>query len=320
MIDIDKMITVIKERDAETVGLQFPEGLKRQGPGIAKELESRLPGVTVIISGDPCYGACDIDDSLLDMADVLFHFGHSRLLEDDRIVYMEYYHDVDVEAAVVRALPMLGLRVGVVTTVQHILTVPKIERLLAEAGKVPVVQPGDSRITYPGQLLGCNFSAAPQDVDSILYVGSGNFHPMGVQLSTTVPVIAADPFTGEARKVDIERIMRQRYAIMAKALDAKKWGVIVGMKPGQQRLELAKRIKATSRRRRAHHHPRDHAGPAHLVQGGRLRLDGLPPGGHRRRVEIYCAGADARRVRHRQRAEEMGPAGVRRDSRGLSDH
>jgi 2-(3-amino-3-carboxypropyl)histidine synthase len=244
MIDIDKMITVIKERGAETVGLQFPEGLKRQGPGIAKELESRLPGVTVVISGDPCYGACDIDDSLLDMVDVLFHFGHSRLLEDDRIVYMEYYHDVDVEAAVVRALPMLGLRVGVVTTVQHILTVPKIERLLAGAGKVPVVQPGDSRITYPGQLLGCNFSAAPLDVDSILYVGSGNFHPMGVQLSTTVPVIAADPFTGEARKVDIERIMRQRYAIMAKALDAKKWGVIVGIKPGQQRLELAKRIKA----------------------------------------------------------------------------
>ena len=37
--------------------------------------------------------------------------------------------------------------------------------------------------------------------------------------------------------------MRQRYAIMAKALDAKKWGVIIGMKPGQKRLELAKRIK-----------------------------------------------------------------------------
>ena len=243
MIDVDKMITVIKEREARVVGLQFPEGLKRQGPGIAKELEARLPGLTVIISGDPCYGACDLDDGLLALVDVLFHFGHSRLLEDDRVVYMEYYHDVDVEAAVVKALPMLGLRVGVVTTVQHIPMVPKIERLLAEAGKIPVVQPGDSRITYPGQLLGCNFSAAPQDVDSILYVGSGNFHPLGVQLSTTVPVIAADPFTGEARKVDIERIVRQRYVIMSKALDAKKWGIIIGMKPGQQRLELAKRIK-----------------------------------------------------------------------------
>jgi 2-(3-amino-3-carboxypropyl)histidine synthase len=76
-----------------------------------------------------------------------------------------------------------------------------------------------------------------------LFVGTGNFHPMGVQMTTQVPVIAADPFTGQARKVDIERIMRQRYAVMAKALDAKKWGVFIGMKPGQKRLDLAMRIK-----------------------------------------------------------------------------
>ena len=242
MIDLDKIVSAIAARKAKVVGLQFPEGLKRQGPEIAKAVES-MTGATVIISGDPCYGACDIDDSLLDMVDVLFHFGHSRLLEDDRIVYIEYYHEVDVEAAVLRAIPMLGKRVGVVTTVQHIRMLPKIESILKAAGKEPVVKPGDSRITYPGQLLGCNFSAAPQDVDSILFVGTGNFHPMGVQMTTQVPVIAADPFTGEARKVDIERIMRQRYAIMAKALDAKKWGIIIGMKPGQKRLELAKRIK-----------------------------------------------------------------------------
>ncbi|MGA9139460.1 MAG: diphthamide biosynthesis enzyme Dph2 [Methanocella sp.] len=242
MINLDKIVSAIAARNAKVVGLQFPEGLKRQAPDIAKAVES-MTGATVIISGDPCYGACDIDDSLLDMVDVLFHFGHSRLLEDDRIVYIEYYHDVDVEAAVLQALPMLGKRVGVVTTVQHIHMLPKIESILAAAGKEPVVKPGDSRITYPGQLLGCNFSAAPQDVDSILFVGTGNFHPMGVQMTTQVPVVAADPFTGEARKVDIERIMRQRYAIMSKALDAKKWGIIIGMKPGQKRLGLAKRIK-----------------------------------------------------------------------------
>jgi 2-(3-amino-3-carboxypropyl)histidine synthase len=242
MIDLDKIVSAIVTRNAKVVGLQFPEGLKRQAPEIAKAVEA-MTGATVIISGDPCYGACDIDDSLLDMVDVLFHFGHSRLIADDRIVYMEYYHDVDVEAAVIQALPMLGKRVGVVTTVQHIHMLPKIESILAAAGKEPVVKPGDSRITYPGQLLGCNFSAAPQDVDSILFVGTGNFHPMGIQMTTRVPVIAADPFTGEAREVDIERIMRQRYAIMSKAMDAKKWGVIIGMKPGQKRLELAKRIK-----------------------------------------------------------------------------
>ncbi len=242
MIDVDEIVRLAQDRKATTIGLQFPEGLKRQGPDIAKEVENRT-GAMVILSGDPCYGACDIDDSLLDMVDVLFHFGHSRLLDDDRIVFIEYHHEVDVEVAIKNALPLLGQKVGVVTTVQHIHMLSRMEQLLADAGKTPAVSRGDSRITYPGQLLGCNFSATPSGVDTILYVGSGNFHPMGVQLSTQVPVIAADPFTGEARKVDVEKIMRQRYGVMSRAIDAKKWGVIIGTKTGQKRLELARRIK-----------------------------------------------------------------------------
>jgi 2-(3-amino-3-carboxypropyl)histidine synthase len=242
MFDVEEIVRIAAERKAKTIGLQFPEGLKRQGPGIAKEVETKT-GAMVIVSGDPCYGACDIDDGLLEMVDVLFHFGHSRLMDDDRIVFVEYHHDVDVEAAVKNALPLLGQKVGVVTTVQHIHMLGRIEQLLIEAGKTPVISRGDSRITYPGQLLGCNFSATPAGVDTILYVGSGNFHPMGVQLSTGVQVIAADPFTGEARKVDVEKIMKQRYGVIARAMDAKKWGIIIGMKTGQQRLELAKRIK-----------------------------------------------------------------------------
>jgi len=53
-------------------------------------------------------------------------------------------------------------------------------------------------------------------------VGTGNFHPMGMRLAHKVPVVAADPFTGEARLVDVDKIMKQRYAVMAKAMDAKK--------------------------------------------------------------------------------------------------
>ncbi|HTX44154.1 MAG TPA: diphthamide biosynthesis enzyme Dph2, partial [Methanocella sp.] len=222
--------------------LQFPEGLKRQAPALAREVEEKT-GALVIISGDPSYGACDIDEGLLDMVDVLFHFGHARISDDDRVVFMEYYHDVDVERAVLNALPLLGQKVGVVTTVQHIHKLGDIVKILTEAGKEPVVSEGDSRIAYRGQVLGCNFSAVPAGVDSILFVGTGNFHPMGMRLAHKVPVVAADPFTGEARLVDVEKIMKQRYAVMAKAMGAKKWGIIIGMKSGQRRLELAKRLK-----------------------------------------------------------------------------
>jgi len=242
MFDIQKILEIIKARNAKFVGLQFPEGLKRQAPALAKEIEERSR-VLIIVSGDPCYGACDIDEGLLELVDVLFHFGHSRLSDDDRIVFMEFYHEADVEQCVINALPLLGQKVGVVTTVQHIHKLKDIVKVLLSDNKKPIVAKGDSRIAYPGQVLGCNFSAVPQGIDSILYVGSGNFHPMGMSLANKVPVIAADPFTGEARLVDVEKVMKQRYAVMAKAMDAKKWGIIIGMKSGQRRLELAKKLK-----------------------------------------------------------------------------
>lgn len=242
MFDIDTIINTIKQRNAKVVGLQFPEGLKRKGPELAKKIEQET-GVTVIISGDPCYGACDIDENLLDMVDVMFHFGHSCLSDDDRIIFIEYYHDVDIEACVQNALPLLGERIGVVTTVQHVHMLPKIVEILLKAGKSPVVSKGDSRIVYQGQVLGCNFSAVPVNVDSILFVGTGMFHPMGIKLSSHKKVVMADPFTGKAEEVDVQRIMKQRYGAIGRAMDAKKWGIIIGMKPGQKRMDLALRLK-----------------------------------------------------------------------------
>lgn len=242
MFDLPKILEIIEARKAKIVGLQFPEGLKRQGPALAKQIEAQA-GVLVIISGDPCYGACDIDERLLDTVDVLFHFGHSRISDDDRIVFMEYHHEVDIQHAVINAIPLLGQKVGVVTTVQHIHKLDEIVKLLLTADKEPIVAKGDNRITYPGQVLGCNFSAVPDGVDSILFVGTGNFHPMGIKLAHNVTVVATDPFTGEARVVDVDKIMRQRYAVMAKAMDAKKWGIIISTKTGQKRLELAQRLK-----------------------------------------------------------------------------
>ena len=242
MFDLPKILEIIEARKAKVIGLQFPEGLKRQGPELARQIEAKA-GVLVIISGDPCYGACDIDERLNGMVDILFHFGHARLSDDDHIVFMEYHHEVDIKQAVLNSLPLLGHKVGVVTTVQHIHKLDEIASILVKNGKEPIIGNGDSRIAYPGQVLGCNFSAVPENVDSILFVGTGNFHPMGIRLVHGVTVVAADPFTGEARVVDTDKIIRQRYAVMAKAMDAKKWGIIVSTKTGQQRLDLAKKLK-----------------------------------------------------------------------------
>jgi 2-(3-amino-3-carboxypropyl)histidine synthase len=60
-MDLDRVISKINSKDAKNVGIQFPEGLKMQAIKIARKIESETDA-TVIISGDPCFGACDVSD------------------------------------------------------------------------------------------------------------------------------------------------------------------------------------------------------------------------------------------------------------------
>jgi 2-(3-amino-3-carboxypropyl)histidine synthase len=58
--ELDRIVQEVEERKAGTVGLQFPEGLKRRGPDVADDLRAELrDGVRVLLSGQPCYGARD---------------------------------------------------------------------------------------------------------------------------------------------------------------------------------------------------------------------------------------------------------------------
>ena len=78
-LEIVDVIKKIKDLKAEKVGLQFPEGLKVHAIKIARQIEQET-GTLVIISADPCYGACDVADiDMGDSVDVLIHFGHRPL-------------------------------------------------------------------------------------------------------------------------------------------------------------------------------------------------------------------------------------------------
>ena len=56
-------------------------------------------GSSVIISADPCYGACDVADvDMVDSVDVLVHFGHRPLpLEYDLpVIFVDARSNIDV--------------------------------------------------------------------------------------------------------------------------------------------------------------------------------------------------------------------------------
>jgi len=242
--EIEKIIGIIQERKARIIGLQFPEGLKRYGAGISQEIEQKS-GVRVLISGDPCYGACDLDFTI--DTDLLLHFGHSEIpgLSTKNVYYIEVRSNIDVIPAVKKALKLLkGTRVGLITTVQHAHTLRKTCMEIESAELECFIGKGDNRVKYPGQVLGCNFSAARSvDVDEYLYVGSGNFHPLGVSLATGKRVVIADPFLDEARMPDSDTIIKQRYAIISRAMDATTFCIVVCTKTGQQRMQHANKLK-----------------------------------------------------------------------------
>ena len=246
--ELGKIKELIKERGAKMVGLQLPEGIKTVATDIAAEI-SKETGAEVIISGNSCYGACDIDEKLMRNVDMLFHFGHTDtfsfkkrkpVLKEKKVFFIELRSDVDIKPAVEKAVAEIkGDTVGLTATVQHVHALKEAEILLARFGKKAII--GKSRLKYDGQVLGCEFSSAMGTCEEILFVSSGGFHPAGIALYVGKRVIAADPFTMQISIYEPEELRKKRYLVIARALDAKSVAIIVGMKSGQ--FELSKAIE-----------------------------------------------------------------------------
>jgi 2-(3-amino-3-carboxypropyl)histidine synthase len=236
---------------AKRVLIQLPEGLKPEATRLAKIIEKS--GALPIISADPCYGACDLATVEAESlgVDLIIHYGHSKLLKYERVptIYVEARATMNVNAAVEKALPVLEnwQKIGLTTTVQHVQTLDDVREILLRAGKTVVI--GDAgRLNYPGQVIGCDYSNAKSianDVEAFLFIGGGKFHALGVALSTSKPTIVADPYEKRAYSVDkeAEKIIKQRWASIEEAKTAKAFAVLVGLKPGQKKLEEALDVK-----------------------------------------------------------------------------
>lgn len=245
-LDLGKALEIIGKSGVKHVGLQAPEGLKRILPGLAEEIE-RLTGAEVIISGDPCYGACDLDLALLDEVDLMLHLGHAELgAVQDKVLFLEARMPQSLSEAVEKAVPLLrSKRVGVTTTIQHIHKLPEVLAVLKEHEIEGAVGPAEGRIRCPGQVLGCCYSAARAvDADEYLFIGTGQFHPLGIALATGRRVVVADPVTNEVSEINTEPMLRRRFGAISRAVEARRFAILVSKKPGQRRMELARRLKA----------------------------------------------------------------------------
>ena len=249
MGDTARLLEAIKGRNARTVGLQFPVGLRTKAVELAQEIESKA-GVTCLVSADPSFGACDVAEMPVDLT---VHLGHAPMphLRYDRVFFYDLGSPPLKDLGFVdAAIPLLPRRVGLLTTYQFREWLPAIRAHLEAKGFEVHVGPPDRRVAYAGQLLGCDYHTATVidgDVDGYLYIGTGDFHPLGVAiLLPDKPIVIADPERGEARDLkDVrDRILRQRHAAIARAHDARTFGILVSRKIGQERMGLARDLKA----------------------------------------------------------------------------
>ena len=243
MIPYSEIAAELKRRGVKKAALQFPEGLKRFAPELVSVL--RKEGITSIISGDPCWGACDLSLDAASDADILVHIGHTPVTDEKNVIYIPYRKDIDC-AVLEKAAAVLKKyeSVSLTTTIQHSHQTEELAEKLRSLGVNAVVGAGSKRTPEPGQVLGCTYASAKNaDCAANLFVGTGVFHAIGVSLATKKPTYALDPYgCGDLQEVSADPLLRKRFVQIEKAKKAKSFGILLSSKPGQQRKELAERL------------------------------------------------------------------------------
>lgn len=246
-LELDRVVKWIGDGGFSSVAVQLPEGLKIRAPEISEYIESRTSAAVLII-GRPCYGACDLFD-YKGWTDAIVHYGHSAIPSmgaDPNVLYIEARSDVDIDKDGIRTvLENLPSRVGILATIQYIDLIPDIKGILESTGRNVSVGTGDRRIMYPGQVLGCNCTAAESvsdAVDCFIYIGEGDFHPLAAAFGAGKPVYVLNPMTCEIRDMSEsrDRMIRRRFGVIQTASKAERFLVIICSKIGQCRRDTAK--------------------------------------------------------------------------------
>ncbi len=253
-LEEERVTEEIRRRGAKRVLVQLPNGLRPTAFALAENL-TRLSGAEILLSGDSCYGACDVALSQAEAvgADLIVHYGHSGMLEDTGtpVVYVHAKMGFDAENLVETALPLVESwrRIGLAATVQHAHKLGEVAESLRRAGHEAKIGSGKGRMPRDGQILGCDYHTAlaiADGVDGYIFIGGGRFHPLGLAAATGKPVVVADPYlmSSEAiRDQDIMRLAKRRMAAIDAVKEARRLGIVVSLKPGQYRPEAAESLR-----------------------------------------------------------------------------
>ena len=253
-LEEQRILDEVRRRGAKRVLLQMPEGLKPIGFKLAKLLEKET-SAEILVSGDPCYGACDLAlyPKKRIEADLLIHVGHAEMpgeFAEETILYIEAQAEESIDEPMEKTIQMLEKErvIGLASNIQHIHQIERARKILEGHGKQVMVGRPSGWLKYSGQVLGCDYGsvrAIAEKVDAVVVLSGGDFHAIGIPLATGKRTIVVDPFQQTAKDMTeaCRKLLRKRWINIAKFRDAKRIGIIVGLKSSQMNISLARRLK-----------------------------------------------------------------------------
>ena len=244
-INEEKVFRLIEEKKPRAIVINAPGGLLRQTRELIEKIRAKY-GISSFLIGDTCFGICDtVDDDVENLdVDMALHIGHNAAVQmvGEHTYLIDATDDVKFDGVLKKAIPLLRghKRLGLVTFAQHLQELKPAKEKLETAGfEVRVGK--KNNLLFGSQIFGCDFSTVypmKDDVDALCFLGESEFHAVGLALAIGKPTYMLDPYLEEVTDMGEAAEERRKRAILAvyKALDAKTFGVITGIKEGQKML------------------------------------------------------------------------------------
>ena len=251
IIDEERIFKEIERENPASVSLNGPDGILPQVQETAMRITKKF-GIPAYILADTTWGTCDLNTNGAKVlgSEIQFNIGHTINTEslEKNLVLIDAFDDVEFDSVAKKCTELLkGKTISLVTDSQHLHQVDKVEKSLTESGINVKIGKGKGQLN-DGQVFGCEFYPASdlkKEVDAYVFLGQSNFHAAGIALSTNLPTYVLDPYFNEVREVTefAQQLKKKATLAIYKAVDAKSFGVIVGLKEGQLSKVFALKIK-----------------------------------------------------------------------------
>ena len=241
IVDEERIFKEIEEKHPGSVSLNGPDGILPQVQQTAINITEKF-GIPAYVLADTTWGTCDLNSNAGKIlgTGIQFNIGHTINTEsiEKNVILIDAFDDVKFDDVAKKCAGILsGKIIGLVTDSQHLHQMKKVEEIFTNNGIKVKIGKGGGQLN-DGQVFGCEFypvTKLKKDVDAYVFLGQSNFHASGIALSTNMPTYVLDPYFNEVREVTefAQKLKKKATLAIYKAVDAKSFGIIIGLKEGQ---------------------------------------------------------------------------------------